>query len=166
LIYSHLAPVPIMFWIFSPFLTLIGLARYIANLTCDVPEWPESVEAVCVIEPGDRHERDARQNPPVLRPAVHDVPPDESEPGGESSKADSFVETGIRYEDVAWYRKRWFLGVTMLLFMPAAIAIAASGDIYAKRKGVVYKYGKGQRLGIVFGLSVLMAVYIFRFYAA
>jgi hypothetical protein len=67
LIYSHLAPVPIMFWIFSPFLTLIGLARYIANLTCEVPKWPESVEEACPIAPNDPYERDARNNPPNLR---------------------------------------------------------------------------------------------------
>lgn len=67
LIYSHMAMVPIMFWIFSPFLTLIGLARYLANLTCDVPVWPKSVESACVIEPGDPYARDARNNPPNLR---------------------------------------------------------------------------------------------------
>jgi len=67
LIYSHMARVPIMFWIFSPFLTLIGLARYLANLTCDVPVWPKSVESACVIDPGDPYARDARNNPPNLR---------------------------------------------------------------------------------------------------
>jgi hypothetical protein len=67
LIYSHMAMVPVMFWIFSPFLTLIGLARYLANLTCDVPVWPKSVESACAIEPGDPYERDYRNNPKNLR---------------------------------------------------------------------------------------------------
>lgn len=67
LIYSHFAPVPIMLWIFSPFLTLVGLARYLAHLTCDVPEWPKRINDSCVIEPGDPYERDARHNSPNLK---------------------------------------------------------------------------------------------------
>jgi hypothetical protein len=67
ILYSHFAIAPLMFWILSPILTLEGLARYLANLTCDVPEWPESVEEACPIEPNDPYQRDARNNPPNLR---------------------------------------------------------------------------------------------------
>ena len=62
-IYAQLWFLPIVFWILSPFLTLCGIFRYLANLTCDGPEWPKRVLDTCVIEPGDPHERDARHNP-------------------------------------------------------------------------------------------------------
>lgn len=71
-IYSQFAPVPLLFWLMSPLLTLIGLARYLANLTCEVPVWPRSVEEACPLAPGDAYARDYRDNPESLRKLVPD----------------------------------------------------------------------------------------------
>lgn len=65
--YAQFSSVPVMLWLLSPWLTLCGIARYLANLTCDIPVWPKRVLDTCVIEPGDPYERDARHNPENMK---------------------------------------------------------------------------------------------------
>lgn len=51
-----------------------------------------------------------------------------------------FEKTRISYEKVPVYRKRWFVLLTLLIFLPATIIIALTGDIYAKKGDSVYKF--------------------------
>ena len=59
---------------------------------------------------------------------------------------DRLEKIDISYDQIPWYRKRWFIVVTILLFAPATILICATGDLYAKRDGSVYKYSKTIRM--------------------
>ena len=51
-----------------------------------------------------------------------------------------FEKTKTSYEKVPVYRKRWFVLLTLLIFLPATILIALTGDIYAKKGESVYKF--------------------------
>lgn len=49
--------------IFGPFMFFSAIGRHIGMLTSKIPQWPAHVEDECRIEPGDRWEYDARDNP-------------------------------------------------------------------------------------------------------
>lgn len=49
------------------------------------------------------------------------------------------------YDQVPWYRKRWFLVLCALVFMPVAVVIAFTGDIYMLQKGEVKTFPKHQK---------------------
>lgn len=51
-----------------------------------------------------------------------------------------FEKTRLKYDDVPMYRKRWFVFISLLVFLPATILIALTGDLYAKKDGAVYKF--------------------------
>ncbi|PKM24668.1 MAG: hypothetical protein CVV09_14850 [Gammaproteobacteria bacterium HGW-Gammaproteobacteria-13] len=51
-----------------------------------------------------------------------------------------FEKVRISYEKVPVYRKRWFVLLSLLIFLPATILIALTGDIYAKKGETVYKF--------------------------
>ncbi|TIH07182.1 hypothetical protein [Pseudomonas leptonychotis] len=51
-----------------------------------------------------------------------------------------FEKVRISYEKVPAYRKRWFVLLSLLIFLPATILIALTGDIYAKKGDTVYKF--------------------------
>lgn len=51
-----------------------------------------------------------------------------------------FEKVRISYEKVPVYRKRWFVLLSLLIFIPATILIALTGDIYAKKGEAVYKF--------------------------
>jgi hypothetical protein len=73
-----------------------------------------------------------------------------------------FIKTDLSYDDVPWYRKRWFMVVSALIFMPATIGIALTGEVYAKRNDGVYRYSQKQRNTMAMVLALLMALNIFR----
>ena len=77
----------------------------------------------------------------------------------ENKMPDTFIKSDLRYEDVKWYRKRWFLVLTMLFFVPATILIAATGEVYAKRDGEVYKYSQGQKNNLIIFAALLMLIF-------
>lgn len=52
---------------------------------------------------------------------------------------DRFELLDIAYEHTPWFRRRWFIGLTLLLFMPLTLCLVLSGDVYLKRQGLVYK---------------------------
>lgn len=59
------------------------------------------------------------------------------------------------YDQVPWFRRRWFAIVCFLLFMPAFLLIAFTGDIYFEKKGelkTVPKNAKFIILGIFFAM--------------
>jgi hypothetical protein len=73
-----------------------------------------------------------------------------------------FIKTDLNYDDVPWYRKRWFVVVSFLVFMPATIAIALTGEVYAKRDDGVYRYSKKQRNVIAVVAVLFMAFNLIR----
>lgn len=72
-IFSHVDnlkahPVGVILWVFMlPLNWLSVIGRWIAMQTSRIPKWPDEIEAVNVIEPGDPHVVDERINPPELR---------------------------------------------------------------------------------------------------
>ncbi len=69
---------------------------------------------------------------------------------------DRFELLDIEYEQTPWYRRRWFIGLSMLLFMPLTLCLVASGDVYIKREGVVYKMLPKQKRVIAIMCFLLM----------
>lgn len=69
----------------------------------------------------------------------------------------------ITYDQTPWYRRRWFLAVTMLLFMPLTIILILTGEIYLKRRGDVYKMQSSQKIMIIFACLSLMFFHSSRF---
>lgn len=64
------------------------------------------------------------------------------------------------YAQVPWFRKRWFAFVCIILFMPAFLVIAFTGDVYFEKKGeltTIPKYSKFIVLGI-FLVSILIKI--------
>ena len=50
------------------------------------------------------------------------------------------------YEQVPWFRKRWFAVVCMLVFMPAFLVIAFTGDVYFMKNGQLATFPKNVRV--------------------
>jgi hypothetical protein len=50
------------------------------------------------------------------------------------------------YDQVPVYRRRWFFVTCMLLFIPAAVALALTGDIYVSQRGAILQYPRSQRI--------------------
>ncbi|MBU2895573.1 hypothetical protein [Vibrio hepatarius] len=75
---------------------------------------------------------------------------------------DSFGQLDITYDQTPWYRRRWFLCVTMLFFIPLTLILVLSGEVYLKRQGVVYKMQLSQKIRVVIACLVLLCVGLFR----
>ncbi|MDE1005845.1 MAG: hypothetical protein OSB38_09275 [Paraburkholderia fungorum] len=54
----------------SPALLLFSFARWLAMRCCRIPVWPQSIEDMCTVDPGDPCAKDARSNPPNLSKAM------------------------------------------------------------------------------------------------
>jgi len=50
-----------------------------------------------------------------------------------------FEKTELTYDQVAWYRQRWFVTATLVLLTPLAALILLTGKTYAEQKQVVYE---------------------------
>jgi uncharacterized membrane protein YvbJ len=62
------------------------------------------------------------------------------------------------YAQVPWFRKRWFAIVCIVLFMPAFLLIAFTGDVYYEKKGELKTIPKRSRfivLAIFVGMVIL-----------
>lgn len=64
-----------------------------------------------------------------------------------------FEKVRISYKTVPTHRKRWFVLGTILIFIPATILIALTGDVYAKKGEDVYKF-KSNAIGQLIIMSV------------
>lgn len=63
---------------------------------------------------------------------------------------------GVSYDDVPLFRKRWFLVITMLFFVPATLLIVVTGDVYMKKNNMVYRFDDTQKIIIIaVGLLVM-----------
>ena len=61
------------------------------------------------------------------------------------------------YEQVPWYRKRWFAIVSILLFMPIFLVIAFTGDIYFNKNDQLQVLPKRNKF-IVLGIFVILVL--------
>ncbi|GLT16362.1 hypothetical protein GCM10007938_01380 [Vibrio zhanjiangensis] len=80
-----------------------------------------------------------------------------------SKKTSSEQPLDITYDQIPWYRRRWFLAVTMLLFMPLTVILIFTGDIYLKRQGNVYEMQPSQKVMILVACFSLMFINFLRF---
>lgn len=89
---------------------------------------------------------------------IHESAPSCPQCGATRSATDSSVEAYTSYDQVPWYRKRWALTLTAFLFMPLALLIAFTGDVYLYKDGKVQKFPKHFKftLLVIFGLIVLI----------
>lgn len=65
------------------------------------------------------------------------------------------------YDQVPWYRRRWALVLLTLVFMPIALVIAFTGDVYLFKDGKVQAFPKSFKftLLILFALIVLIQLW-------
>ena len=66
------------------------------------------------------------------------------------------------YDQVPWYRKRWFFVLMVLLLTPVGIIMAFTGEIYLLRSGQVLKFSKSNRIMLAVAWSVLLALNLAR----
>lgn len=62
------------------------------------------------------------------------------------------------YDQIPWFRKRWFAIISILVFIPAFLVIAFTGDVYFERKGeikTIPSYSKFLVLGF-FVLAIIL----------
>ncbi|MDX3774569.1 hypothetical protein QE250_10635 [Chromatiaceae bacterium AAb-1] len=69
-----------------------------------------------------------------------------------------FEKVAIEYHRVPFYRRRWFLFLSLLLCAPVTILIALSGDIYAQSKDSVYKFKGTQVFHLVLFAFVVITI--------
>lgn len=77
--------------------------------------------------------------------------------GGPIPAGDSSGWTHTSYDDVPWYRKRWALVLMAFFFMPAALIIAFTGDVYLYKDNKVQKYPKNFKFFLL-TIFVLMVI--------
>ena len=57
-----------------------------------------------------------------------------------------FEKTSLKYDQISFYRKRWFIVLSLIFFAPLSIPIMLTGDVFAKRQGGVYRFGSFQKV--------------------
>lgn len=68
------------------------------------------------------------------------------------------------YDQVPVYRRRWFFGMCIAAFIPGALVLALTGEIYLSKGGQVMKYPRGQRImiavvgALVIGSGIMRAL--------
>ena len=70
----------------------------------------------------------------------------------------AFTKINTPYAELPWYRKRWFILLSLLLFTPAAVVVALTGDVYAQSKGQAYVFTDRQRNQILLMAGVFVLV--------
>ncbi|MCL2636044.1 MAG: hypothetical protein FWD50_05380 [Betaproteobacteria bacterium] len=79
-------------------------------------------------------------------------------PSNSSSRPESEIYTS--YDQVPWFRKRVFVVLCCLFFLPAAIAIALTGEIYMLQQGEIRTFTQNQKLILVIAGSFVLFVNI------
>lgn len=72
-----------------------------------------------------------------------------------------FEKIRVSYSEIPVYRKRWFVLLSLLTFLPATILIALTGDIYAKKGEAVYKFRNNAVNHLIIMAVVFMAAGLF-----
>jgi hypothetical protein len=62
----------------------------------------------------------------------------------------AFTKINTPYAELPWYRRRWFILLSLLLFTPVAVVVALTGDVYAQSKGQTYVFTDRQRNQILY----------------
>jgi hypothetical protein len=62
------------------------------------------------------------------------------------------------YDQVPWCRRRWFIVLSVLIFVPVAIVIAFTGDIYMMQKGQVKAFPKSQKW-VLLAIGVILILW-------
>lgn len=62
------------------------------------------------------------------------------------------------YDQVPWFRKRWFVVLCVVIFIPAALVIAFTGPIYKFQGGQVKAFPKHQKWVLLGVFLALIAV--------
>ena len=70
----------------------------------------------------------------------------------------AFTKINTPYAELPWYRKRWFLLISLLLFTPIAVVVALTGDVYAQSKGQSYVFTDRQRNQILYMAAIFFVV--------
>lgn len=70
----------------------------------------------------------------------------------------AFTKINTPYAELPWYRKRWFLLISLLLFTPIAVVVALTGDVYAQAKGQSYVFTDRQRNQILYMAAIFFVV--------
>jgi hypothetical protein len=60
------------------------------------------------------------------------------------------------YDQVPFFRKRWFAVLSMFVFAPAVIIIAVTGNLYASTKNGVQMYTPSAKRGVIFGAAFMI----------
>jgi hypothetical protein len=78
-----------------------------------------------------------------------------------SNKKVEYDVLHIPYDKINFLRKRWFLFLTLLLFVPATFIIAATGKIYGKVKNetVVFHPSFNKRVMIISGVFFCLGIF-------
>lgn len=84
---------------------------------------------------------------PFCSQQMHETAPACPKCGAPAPKATATnTPTGYTsYDQVPWFRKRWFLLVSALVFIPATVVIAFTGPIYMSQGGQVKEFPKHQK---------------------
>ena len=72
----------------------------------------------------------------------------------------------IDYRDLPWFRKRRYLFVLLILFVPATLIIASTGKIYGQVAGETVEFHPSFNKRIMFISALLFGLAIFRLIAA
>ncbi|OAN11428.1 hypothetical protein A3K86_21025 [Photobacterium jeanii] len=72
------------------------------------------------------------------------------------SEDEYFVD--VSYDQIPFYRKRWFWVLSFLLFTPLSFIILITGECYLENDNQVYKLPRKQRTSLAFTSFVFMIV--------
>lgn len=93
---------------------------------------------------------------------IHESAPSCPQCGATRSAADSSVDVYTSYDQVPWYRKRWALILAAFIFMPLALLIAFTGDVYLYKDGKVQKFPKHFKFTLLVIFAVLVLIQMSR----
>lgn len=62
------------------------------------------------------------------------------------------------YDQVPWYRRRWAVILSAFIFMPIALVIAFSGDVYFLKDGKVQVFPKQFKFSLLVVFAILVLI--------
>ncbi|MET3434413.1 hypothetical protein ABIC71_003922 [Herbaspirillum seropedicae] len=86
----------------------------------------------------------------------------ESAPACPSCGAPNQAMTYTSYDQVPWYRRRWALVLAAFVFMPIALIIVFTGDVYLFKDGKVQTFPKNFKYTLLLIFAVLVAIQLSR----
>lgn len=99
-----------------------------------------------------------RKAPKVVKASQHRLPVDPPKGWDPAPEYSS-------YDEVPWYRRRFYFMLFWLFFLPALIVIGFSGDVYANVQGQVAKFKPGNRMMLVLVATLTVTLGVVRLVA-